>query len=54
MDSVVGTDCDEVPLERSCDEGGALTPGGSSANLVPEYMVSMTAGKVVGRVEGPM
>lgn len=38
----MGTEDDEVPLARSCDEGDeAETPGGSAVNFVPENIVSM-------------
>jgi hypothetical protein len=48
----VGATCVEEPLWRSCGEGVALTPGGSSMILVPEYMASMAA-KTMGLVWGP-
>lgn len=48
----VGAICVDEPLLRSCGECVALTPGGSSVSLVPEYMVSMAA-IIMGRVEGP-
>ena len=48
----VGAACVEEPLLRSCGEGVALTPGGSSVSLVPEYMVNMAA-TTMGLVAGP-
>lgn len=39
----MGTDCVDVVRCRSCGDGDAETPGGSSASLVPEYIVSMVA-----------
>ena len=41
--SMVGTDWVDVPLCRSWGDGEAETPGGSSASLEPEYIVSMVA-----------
>lgn len=43
VDSIVGTDWVDVPLCRSWGDGEAETPGGSSASLEPEYIVSMVA-----------
>lgn len=48
----VGAGWGEAPLARSCGEGAAWTPGGSSASFLPEYMVSMVAAGM-GLVEGP-
>jgi hypothetical protein len=39
----VGMDGVDVVLCRSCGDGDVETPGGSSASLVPENIVSMVA-----------
>jgi hypothetical protein len=47
IDSLAGTEAVDVPLDRRCGGGDAVTPGGSSVIFVPENIVSIVS--VVGR-----